>query len=104
MDKSYLIRLTIIVDRAQYEPYLPAHLDYLRGLKQKRILLLSGPFADRSGGMVLIRAASREEAEAIAQNDPLVRNGVDTYEIREWVITDGNPELFFQMNTFSGHQ
>jgi uncharacterized protein len=88
----YMIKLTIVVDRAVYEPYLPAHLAYLKELKTRGVLLLSGPFADRTGGMVLISAASRAEAEATAEADPLVANGVDSYELREWLITDGRPE------------
>ena len=88
----YMIKLTIIVDRAIYEPYLPAHFEHLRELKARGALLLSGPFADRTGGMLLIQAASREEAEAFAQADPLVANKVDSYELREWLITDGRPE------------
>ena len=88
----YVIKLTIVVDRALYEPHLPAHFTYLQELKARGALLLSGPFADRTGGMVLVRAASRAAAEAIAQADPLVANQVDTYELREWLITDGRPE------------
>ena len=88
----YMIKLTIIVDRALYEPFLPAHFAYLKELKARGALLLSGPFTDRTGGMVLIQADSREAAEAIAQADPLVSNRVDSYEVREWLITDGKPE------------
>jgi uncharacterized protein len=88
----YMIKLTIVVDRAIYEPHLPAHLAYLQSLKTRGALLLSGPFADRTGGMVVVNAASYAEAEAIAQADPLVANQVDSYELREWRITDGRPE------------
>jgi len=87
----FMIKLTIVVDRAIYEPHLPAHLAYLQELKARGVLLLSGPFADRTGGMVLIQAPSREAAEAIAQADPLVANRVDSYELREWQITEGRP-------------
>lgn len=89
---TFVIKLTIVVDRAIYEPYLPAHRDYLEELKARGVLLLSGPFTDRGGGMLLITATSRGEAEAIAQADPLVANRVDTYELREWLITEGRPE------------
>ena|SRR6185295_20366018 len=87
----YIIKLTIIVDRTIYEPYLPAHLAYLQELKSRGALLLSGPFTDRTGGLVIIQAASRVEAEAIVQADPLVANQVDSYELREWLITEGQP-------------
>jgi uncharacterized protein YciI len=88
----YMIKLTIVVDRAVYEPYLAAHIAYLQELKARGTLVLSGPFGDRTGGMVLVNAASRAEAESIAEADPLVANRVDVYELREWLITDGRPE------------
>jgi uncharacterized protein YciI len=61
-------------------------------LTARGALLLSGHFTHRTGGLVLVRADSREAAEALAQADPLVANGVDCYELREWLITDGKPE------------
>jgi hypothetical protein len=36
-----------------------------------------------------MQAASWAEADALAQNDPLILSGVDRYELREWQITDG---------------
>lgn len=92
MAKTFIITLTIIVDRATYEPFLPAHLEYLAALKQAGSLLLSGPFLNRTGGMVIVQAESLQAAEEIARNDPLVQNGVDSYELTEWLITDGVPE------------
>ena len=85
----YLLR--IVVDRATYEPHLPAHFLYLQRLDAAGTLVLSGPFADRTGGMIVVRAASREEACAIAEADPLVANGVDEYDLREWRLTGGDP-------------
>ncbi len=84
----YILR--IVVDRAIYEPHLPAHLDYLSRLDRDGKLVLSGPFADRTGGMILVRASSLEEARAIAEADPLVAAGVDTYDLREWRLTGGD--------------
>ncbi len=90
---TYLVTLTIIVDRAIYEPHLPDHLAYLAQLKAAGHLLLSGPATDRTGGFVLLRAASLEAATALAQADPLVQRGLDRFDIREWRITDGQPQL-----------
>lgn len=92
MSKTFIIIYTIQVDRATYEPYLPKHLEYLQQLNQQGHLLLSGPFADRTGGMVLIQANSWDEAEAIARADPFVSSGVDSYQLREWILTDGKPQ------------
>ncbi len=92
MERIFVIRLTVMVDRATQERHLPAHLDYLAHLKARGALLLSGPFADRSGGMVVVRAATHDDAEALAQHDPLVASGANTYDLREWIITDGLPD------------
>jgi uncharacterized protein YciI len=89
----YVITLTIVVDRSLYELHLPDHFAHLATLKERGVLLLSGPFTDRRGGMVIVQAESLQEAEAIAQADPLVARGLDRYEVREWHITDGLPTL-----------
>lgn len=85
----YIYLLTIVVERNVYEPHLPAHLAYLQQLDAAGALVLSGPFADRKGGMVMIRAESETVARAIAEADPLVLQGVDRYELRQWRITGG---------------
>ncbi len=89
---TYLVLLTIIVDRAIYEPHLPDHLEHLAVLKAAGQLLLSGPATDRTGGFLLLQADSPAAAEALVQRDPLVARGLDRYEIREWRITDGQPD------------
>lgn len=86
----YVYILTIAVERSEYEVHLPAHLDYLQRLDADEALVLSGPFTDRRGGMVMIRAESEAAARAIAEADPLVSSGVDTYELRHWRLTRGD--------------
>ena len=87
---NFVYALRIVVDRATYEPRLPAHLQYLQELDAAGTLILSGPFGDRTGGMVVVRAGSLEEARAIAEADPLVASGVDAYDLHEWRITGGD--------------
>ena len=84
--------LTIMVDRATYEPHLPDHLRYLASLHEAGALVLSGPFTDRTGGMIVVRAESLDAARAIAEADPLVASGVDRYDLREWRLTAGDIE------------
>lgn len=88
----YVIELTIVVDRAVYEPHLPDHLAHLAQLKASGHLLLSGPATDRRGGFVILQAESLDAARALAEADPLVARGLDHYTIREWRITDGVPD------------
>jgi uncharacterized protein YciI len=61
---------------------LKNHVSYLKELDSKGQLLLTGPFLDRKGGMVIIKAASLDEAEKIAESDPFITSGVQSYQLK----------------------
>ena len=72
----------------------PTHLAHLESLGDT--LVFAGPFLDAedkpTGSLVVIDAASREEAEAIAARDPFVTQGVFArYEVRRWNWSLKNP-------------
>jgi uncharacterized protein YciI len=58
------------------------HVDYLKSLDDKGLLMLAGPFSDYPGGMVIIRAHHEEEAIQIALTDPFIALGYRTFEVR----------------------
>jgi uncharacterized protein YciI len=61
----------------------PAHVGYWR--EQALSGYLGGPFADRSGGLILFDAADRRQAEELVSRDPFVREGlVKDRWVREW--------------------
>src|SRR6201984_805243 len=77
------------------KPLLPAHLEYLIGLEKRGLLFASGPLNDGAGppsgaGLTILRAASPEDARALAEADPFVTNGVRTFDIKEWTIMEGS--------------
>jgi len=77
------------------KPLLPAHLEYMIGLEKRGLLFASGPLSDGAGppsgaGLTILRAASAEEARALAEADPFVTNGLRTYELKEWTIMEGS--------------
>jgi len=46
----------------------------------------NGPFADKSGGLIIFSAADKKEAEDIVSNDPLLNEkAVADYWIKEWI-------------------
>jgi uncharacterized protein YciI len=61
-----------------------AHESFLDFLNSQGKLFASGPFINRPGGMIILNADSMEEAQAIAQELPLIRNKLRQYEILEW--------------------
>jgi uncharacterized protein YciI len=71
------------------------HLAFLAAMGDK--LKAAGPFLDDDGGMtgslVVIEAASRDEALAVSQEDPYARAGLfESVEIRPWNWVIKNPE------------
>ncbi|MEB3274983.1 MAG: YciI family protein [Prochlorothrix sp.] len=75
-----------IVDKATFDRYVPAHKAYVRALIDRGHEAQTGYWGELGGGMLLFRAASKAEAEAIVAADPLVQNHCVTYELHEWCI------------------
>jgi uncharacterized protein YciI len=76
----------ILLTQNPAQPFTPevirAHVEHIRMLDDHGQLVLCGPFLDWDGGMVVVRASSKDEARSIAEADPFVRGGYETYELR----------------------
>ncbi|SNY39182.1 YciI family protein [Paractinoplanes atraurantiacus] len=70
----------------------PEHLEHLAKLQASGSLLLAGPLADLSGGIIVLDAPDLEAAQALVDQDPYTRHGVTKdRELKEWKITVGLP-------------
>jgi uncharacterized protein YciI len=93
--KLYAIFGKTVAPPEKLMPLLPAHLEYLIGLEKKGLLFASGPLTEvgagplGGGGLTVLRVASAAEAREIAEAEPLVKNGLRTFEIKEWTIMEG---------------
>ncbi|MCC6750692.1 MAG: hypothetical protein IT371_23755 [Deltaproteobacteria bacterium] len=90
----FAIITTTVGDRRIYREHLQAHHDYLAELSDRGVLAAAGPFDDHTGSMTLVEVDTLEDAISIARNDPLVRVGVDRYQVRRWnLIYDAQDRL-----------
>ncbi|MEM7197234.1 MAG: YciI family protein [Pseudomonadota bacterium] len=95
----YVVRSAPTVAPDILRKHLPAHLQYQRELEDTGTLIFAGPLSDISGeqmqgeGMIIYRAASLEQAPAIADADPMHSQGARSYEIRKWMINEGSLHL-----------
>jgi len=66
--------------------YLPAHRAFLKTLYDKGITICSGPQIPRTGGFILMKAASKAEALGFMQDDPYVIHGLARYSVIEFEV------------------
>ena len=72
-----------------------AHRAYLRGLKDKGLLIASGPMNPRFGGLVLLRVPDDDAKvlDNIRDGDPFFQSGVAQYELIGWAPVIGKEDL-----------
>ncbi|TDD67568.1 hypothetical protein E1293_37895 [Actinomadura darangshiensis] len=71
----------------------PDHLEHLGKLQAAGSLVLAGPLADLSGGVIVLAADDLEAARALVEQDPYTRHNVTKdRELKEWKITVGLPD------------
>lgn len=66
------------------QPFMPEHAVYVQKEFNKGTIILAGPFAGSTGGAVVIDAEKEEDVITFAENDPAVKNGIFSYEIKQW--------------------
>lgn len=86
---------------------LPSHLAYQATLETQGALAFAGPMSDETGeemqgmGLIIYRAASLDEARALAEADPMHQSGARSYTLRRWMINEGTIALNVGLSTNS---
>ncbi|MEM7752486.1 MAG: YciI family protein [Pseudomonadota bacterium] len=84
---------------------LPEHLAYIQSLEVSGQLMMAGPLSDDTGeemqgaGMLVLRAASMDEAHALAANDPMHSTGARAYTLRRWLVNEGSVRVSVGLST-----
>lgn len=95
----YVVHSVPTSDPATLKANLPGHLAYQAQLEREGALFLAGPVSDESGdqmqgmGLIIYRAASLEDARALAENDPMHKSGARCFALRRWMINEGSLNL-----------
>ncbi len=61
---------------------LAAHRQWAKEQLAAAVLVQAGKWGD-NGGMIIVKAGSREEADRVVDQDPLARAGIITFETAE---------------------
>ena len=72
-----------------------AHRAYLRSLKEKGVLIASGPCNPRFGGILLLRVADDDfkALDAVRDNDPFIKAGSFSTKLLGWAPVIGKEDL-----------
>jgi hypothetical protein len=92
------------ITTADLIPHLSAHKQWVAEREDEGLILIAGPFLDDtfsySGrGLIVFRARSTEEAERIAESDPMHANGVRTFRIVPWQVNEGSITVRMTLST-----
>ena len=66
-------------DRAVINKTIPLHRAWAKQQLAAGVLVQAGKWGD-NGGMIIVKAATREEADRVVDQDPLVQAGLITFE------------------------
>lgn len=85
-----ILYVTILetIDEKKDAEVLEEHIGYLNQKLEEGILIAKGPFTDHTGGLMIYKADSIDEARKLIEADPAVRD--KTREIallKEWKST-----------------
>ncbi len=69
-------------DRALINKTIPLHREWAKKQLAAGILVQAGKWGD-SGGMIIVKAESREETDKVVDQDPFVEAGLITFETAE---------------------
>ncbi len=89
----FALNLSYIRPVEEVDPFMDAHVSYLKSGYERGNFLLSGRKEPRTGGIILARASSREAIQSIIADDPFLKEGVATYEVTEFLPSRSIDEL-----------
>jgi uncharacterized protein len=87
---AYYAALLHMLDPEKNKQTLSDHIAYLEELDYAGKIFARGPFLDGSGGLVVYKAESFEEALSLAKQDPHVIRKSRRLELKEWKLVEKN--------------
>jgi uncharacterized protein YciI len=80
----FVIELTYKTDLREIDAHMPAHVIFLKKYYASGNFLVSGRKIPRDGGIILAVGKSRQQIEAIIQEDPFYTRGLADFRIVEF--------------------
>jgi uncharacterized protein YciI len=83
----------VAASASEIEPFIADHLEYMNALEADGRLWASGPFVQEGvrvgDGLTILSTTTIEEAQEAMEEEPLVKRGLRTFELRKWELREG---------------
>ena len=89
----FVIELTYKVELAEIDSHMKAHVAFLNKYYASGNFLVSGRKIPRDGGVILAVGKSKEQIQAIIEQDPFHRRGLADFRIIEFRASQRAKEL-----------
>ncbi len=89
----FIIELNYKAPLSEIDACMRAHMTFLRKYYASGNFVVSGRKVPRDGGIIIATAASREQIEAIAHEDPFVKRGLADVRIIEFNDSQRAPDF-----------
>ncbi|WP_158792866.1 YciI family protein [Granulicella sp. L60] len=87
----------------QMSAHVAEHLEYMNGLEAEGLLFASGPFIQTGvlvgDGLTILQTKTIEEARALMENEPLIKLGLRTFDLRPWELREGQIAATLNVST-----
>jgi uncharacterized protein len=91
--KLFVAISRVVAPESEIEPFVTDHLAYMNVLEADGRLWASGPFIQEGvlvgDGLTILSTATIEDAQKAMQEEPLVKRGLRTFELKQWELREG---------------
>ena len=98
LKKTFFVAISRVAAPANaIEPFVAEHLAYMNALETAGRLWASGPFIEEGvlvgDGLTILSARTIEEARQAMEEEPLIKRGLRTFELRKWELREGRMDI-----------
>lgn len=96
MEEFYLVRIKPSekpIDPEERRKLGSGHHAFIENLTQTGVIKIGGPIAEKPGGMIVIKASSKDEVTTLFADDPLISRGALEITVDTWQIKHGDPSI-----------
>src|ERR1700761_3278828 len=93
----------VAASASEIEPFVADHLEYMNTLEADGRLWASGPFVQEGvrvgDGLTILSTGTIEEAQKAMEEEPLIKRGLRTFELRKWELREGKMTISLNAST-----